>query len=89
MLRRQRTILEVLSAANAPVSATQFQKLVFLLREETFLKQDSTFYEFLPYRFGAYSFCAQREIEALISYGYIDSEVSSRIMWSSVGHSVW
>jgi uncharacterized protein (DUF488 family) len=55
------------------VSATQLQKFAFLLREETFLAQDSAFYEFLPYKFGAYSFAAQREIEALTTYGYIES----------------
>jgi hypothetical protein len=77
MLRRQRTILRLLSAANAPLSATQFQKLVFLLREETFVRHDGAFYEFLPYKFGAYSFSAQREIEALIAYGYIQTKVSA------------
>lgn len=77
MLRRQRTILQLLSAANAPLSATQFQKFVFLLREETFLRQDGAFYEFLPYKYGAYSFSAQREIEALIRYGYIESTGSA------------
>ena len=77
MLRRQRTILHVLTAADGSVSATQLQKYVFLLREETFLGQDGTFYEFLPYRFGAYSFAAQREIEALTNCGYIESTSSS------------
>jgi hypothetical protein len=59
------------------VSATQFQKYVFLLSEETFLGKDGAFYEFLPYKFGAYSFSAQREIEALTAYGYILSSASS------------
>jgi len=72
MLRRQRTILRLLTTADRAVSATQLQKYVFLLREETFLGQDGAFYEFLPYKFGAYSFAAQREIEALTVYGYLD-----------------
>lgn len=77
MLRRQRTILRVLSEANGTASATQLQKFVFLLRQETFLGQDGAFYEFLPYRFGAYSFAAQREIEALIAYRYLESARTS------------
>jgi len=77
MLRRQRTILRVLSTADSTLSATQVQKYAFLLREETFLGRDATFYEFLPYKFGAYSFAAQREIEALTKYGYIESSASS------------
>ena len=52
-------------------------KYVFLLREETFLRDDTTFYEFLPYRFGPYSFAVHREIESLTGYGYIQSTGSS------------
>jgi hypothetical protein len=77
MLRRQRTILRLLSTADEKVSATQLQKYIFLLREETFLGRGSAFYEFLPYRYGAYSFAAQREIDALVAYGYIESSATS------------
>jgi hypothetical protein len=77
MLRRQRTILKLLSSAAGGISATQLQKYVFLLREETFLCNDTTFYEFVPYKFGPYSFAAQREVETLTSYGYIEAATSS------------
>lgn len=77
MLRRQRTILRLLTAAGTAISATQMQKYVFLLRNETFLRDDATFYEFLPYKFGPYSFAAQREIESLTAYGYIELTDSS------------
>jgi hypothetical protein len=77
MLRRQRTILKLLSMADGALSAIQLQKYIFLLRQETSLAQDSTFYEFLPYKFGPYSFGAQREIETLTAYGYIQLNTSS------------
>lgn len=77
MLRRQRTILRLLSAAGEIVSATQLQKYVFLLGEESFLGRDPAFYEFVPYKYGAYSFAAQREIDALVAYGYIESSATS------------
>jgi len=77
MLRRQRTILRILATAGGTVSATQLQKLAFLLREETHLGRDTAYYEFLPYKFGPYSFAAQREIEALTAYGYIESSPAS------------
>jgi len=77
MLRRQRTILKLLSTAAGALPATQLQKYIFLLREETFINHDSTFYEFVPYRFGPYSFAAQREIETLTAYGYVESAGSS------------
>ncbi len=63
--------------ADCPVPATKFQKYVFLLRQETFLRRDSTFYDFLPYKYGPYSFAAQREIEALTAYGYLALSGSS------------
>ncbi|HUX44623.1 MAG TPA: DUF488 domain-containing protein [Terracidiphilus sp.] len=77
MLRRQRTILKLFSAAECPVPATKLQKYVFLLRHETFVGQDPTFYDFLPYKYGPYSFAAQREIEALTAYGYLAPSGSS------------
>lgn len=77
MLRRQRTILRVLSTADRTVSATLLQKLLFLLREETFVGRDAGFYEFLPYKYGAFSFAANRETEALTAYGYISLYNSS------------
>lgn len=73
MLRRQRTILKLLVTANGSISVTQLQKYLFLLREETFLRDDSAFYEFLPYKFGPYSFAANRELDALTAYGYIEA----------------
>jgi hypothetical protein len=77
MLRRQRTILKLFGTADCPVPATKLQKYVFLLRQETFLGRDSTFYDFLPYKYGPYSFAAQREVEALTAYGYLAPSGSS------------
>jgi uncharacterized protein YwgA len=79
MLRRQRTILKLLSTTDGALSATQLQKYIFLLREETFLRDDSTFYEFVPYRFGPYSFAAHREVETLTAYGYVESAPSESL----------
>ncbi|MHB1937541.1 MAG: DUF488 family protein [Acidobacteriaceae bacterium] len=77
VLRRQRTILKLFSTAGCSVPATKLQKYVFLLRHETFLERDSTFYDFLPYKYGPYSFAAQREVEALTAYGYLALSGSS------------
>jgi uncharacterized protein (DUF488 family) len=45
---------------------------MFLLSQETFLGRDETFYEFLPYKFGPYSFALNRELDALTSQGYVE-----------------
>lgn len=85
MLRRQRTILKLLSIADGPVSATKLQKYIFLLRQETCLGRDSAFYEFLPYKYGPYSFAAQREIEALAAYGYLAAGLRSSLIITRLG----
>lgn len=77
MLRRQRTILKLFGTADCPVPATKLQKYAFLLRHETLLGRDSAFYDFLPYKYGPYSFAAQREVEALTAYGYLSIYGSS------------
>ena len=77
MLRRQRTILRLLRATDSAVSITQLQKYLFLMRSETLLGSDSSFYEFLPYKYGPFSFSAQRELETLIAYGYVRSSDGS------------
>jgi uncharacterized protein (DUF488 family) len=44
---------------------------MFLLSQETFLSQDEAFYDFLPHKYGPYSFALNRELDALASQGYI------------------
>jgi uncharacterized protein YwgA len=77
VLRRQRTILKLLSTADCSVPATKLQKFIFLLRQETFLGRDAACYDFLPYKFGPYSFAAQRELEAMTACGYLAPSGSS------------
>lgn len=76
MLRRQRTILKLLGTAGGSLSSVQLQKFLFLLKQETSLGRDTAFYDFLPYKFGPYSFAANREIDALIAYQYVEASTA-------------
>ena len=77
MLNRQRLILALLDRAGGPIQHTMLVKLAFLLREETPVGQDGTFYGFVPYRHGPFSFALYRELESLKRDGYVDwSETS-------------
>ena len=71
MLKRQKIILALLESAATPLSRTMFVKLSFLLREETEIGTDATFYDFVPYQFGPFSFALYREIEALERQSYL------------------
>jgi len=74
VLIRQKIILALLSQANKPLSPMEFVKLVFLLRQETELKNDRTFYDFVPYKYGPFSFDLYRELSVLRQGGYVTSD---------------
>jgi uncharacterized protein (DUF488 family) len=71
MLNRQRMILALLDQAGAPIQNTKLVKLAFLLREETAVGQDRTFYGFVPYKYGPFSFGMNRELDTLERDGYL------------------
>lgn len=83
MLTRQKTILALLSRLSLcdekvgtvkSLNPTVFVKLVFLLRHETELESDSTFYNFVPYKFGPFSFTLYRELANMRHNGYLASD---------------
>lgn len=72
MLNRQRMILALLDRAEDPIHHTTLVKLAFLLRQETRVGEDRTFYGFVPYRHGPFSFGLYRELESLKRDGYVE-----------------
>lgn len=74
MLTRQKTLLSLLTQAGRPLSPTVFVKLVFLLRQETNLKGDRSFYSFVPYNFGPFSFTLYWDLGSLRKNGYVTAE---------------
>jgi len=53
------------------MSATVLVKLAFLLREETSIGREPTYYGFVPYRYGPFSFALYRELATLERDGYV------------------
>ena len=72
MLNRQKMLLLLLKLAQRPVSRMELTKWAFILRQETPSRGGSAFYNFLPYKYGPFSFCLYREMDALIRDGYVD-----------------
>ncbi len=83
MLTRQKIILALLSRANKPLSPTVFVKLTFLLRRETDLRHDPTFYDFVPYKYGPFSFALYREIAGLRRDGYLAADEGCMVLSES------
>jgi uncharacterized protein (DUF488 family) len=77
MLRRQKILLAVLHESNRVLSPIELVKLAFLLRHESELETDHTFYDFVPYKFGPFSFALYRELESLQGNGYLEMSDSS------------
>lgn len=74
MLRRQKTILGLLVNSGHTLKRTQLVKLAFLLRKQTEVGKDPTFYDFVPYKYGPFSFALYRELDALERSGYFQSD---------------
>jgi uncharacterized protein (DUF488 family) len=74
MLNRQKLILKMIERAGRPVGHLELTKWSFLLAHETPSLGGASFYQFLPYHLGPFSFCLYREIAALVHDGYLADE---------------
>lgn len=72
--KRQRFLLAFIRQLKDGATATDIQKLVFFYT----MKEKSEFYEFVPYRFGPYSFQLTEDIDILRRDNYLFTD-SSRI----------
>jgi len=62
ILNRQKLILSLLRMAGGEASKLQLMKWSFLISEVSPNGGGDSFYEFMPYRFGPYSFCLENEM---------------------------
>jgi len=85
MLNRQKCILFLIEQAARPVSRLELVKWAFLLRQETPSGGGRSFYDFLPYQYGPFSFTLFREAERLVRDGYLrDVKVAAGDGWDRV-----
>ncbi len=82
MLNRQKTMLYLLDLAGGESTALHLVKWAFLIREESVSKGGASFYEFVPHKYGPYSFCVAQEMNALAEQGYLEViERDGRTSW--------
>lgn len=70
---RQRFLLVLLEMSGGRLSKTDMQKLLFLSQTEA----GFSYYDFVPYLYGCYSFQAQSDIELLSSFGWLEEKTDS------------
>lgn len=85
MLYRQRILLTMIQKTGGNISSLQLMKWSFLLHQETPSGGGSTFYGFIPYRYGPYSFTLNREVDVLVRNGFLNQQDSDRWQLTSVG----
>jgi uncharacterized protein (DUF488 family) len=73
MLTRQKILLLMLEYAGRPVDRIELMKWSFLLRYESETGGGSSFYDFVPYKLGPFSFSLYQEIEKLESTSHVYS----------------
>ena len=69
MVYRKKILLALTEAFGGNIPATNFQKLLFLYSES----QNERSFDFLPYKFGCFSFQAMQEKNKLIQEGYLEN----------------
>jgi uncharacterized protein YwgA len=72
--KRQRFLLSFIQQISGTVTSTDLQKLVFL----NTAKEGLDYYEFIPYKYGSYSFQLAEDLDILRRDGFVDSN-STRI----------
>ncbi|MEA4895903.1 MAG: DUF488 family protein [Oscillospiraceae bacterium] len=70
--KRQRFLLAFIRQIDENITSTDLQKLVFLYT----MKESPEFYEFVPYKFGPYSFQLAEDISILCKDGYLLKDAS-------------
>ncbi len=74
MLKRHKILLGIFLEGPRVPTRTELMKWLFLLRQETCLISNSSFYDFVPYRYGPFSFTVYRDLEDFKRFGYLDGE---------------
>jgi len=70
LFERQRVLLTLLDALGGKVAPTDFQKLLFLYTRQ----EEEPSYEFVPYRFGCFSFTSYADKRRLIERGLLQDD---------------
>lgn len=77
MFNRQKALLELVRLAGGKIDRIVLTKWAFLVRQETESRGGESFYDFVPYQYGPFSFSLYQEADKLVSLGYLKEVESS------------
>jgi uncharacterized protein (DUF488 family) len=88
VLHRQKALLLILQQVGSTASTLQMMKWAFLLSHETSSRGGKTFYQFIPYRYGPYSFTLNQETDSLIRNGFLEKGINNSWSLTSLGRNL-
>ena len=88
MLHRQKALLRILQQVGGTASRLQMMKWAFLLSCETPSHGGKTFYQFIPYRYGPYSFTLNQETDSLIRNGFLEKTLDNQWNLTPLGKNL-
>lgn len=83
--RRQRMLLYLLETSPNGLSKMDFQQLLLLYCKET----ESKHYEFVPYRYGGYSFQCANDLDVLEKQGWIETRDNDLFLSQKIDDAPW
>lgn len=87
MISRERAILRVMKIRGGTVGRLDLIKLLFLSRENLGEKEKQTFYGFVPYKYGPYSFAASRDLGKLEGKGFLHFPDEKTVSLTDIGQA--
>lgn len=77
MLNRQKILIQILKVAARTVSRFELTKWSFILRHELPSAGGSSFYDFVPYQYGPFSFSLYQELDKLEAMSFVRQKEES------------
>ena len=88
VLHRQKALLMLLQLAGGSATSLQITKWAFLLCSEMPSRGGKSFYRFIPYRYGPFSFTLIQEIDSLVRNGFVEKEPDNRWALTPLGEKL-
>ncbi|NLC15930.1 MAG: DUF488 family protein [Firmicutes bacterium] len=85
MLIRQKLIIALIKCSGGSTTRLKLVKQVFLLRQHLSPRYTHAFYQFLPYKYGPFSFTLYHELQKMIDSGLIELPSSNAIRLTDLG----
>lgn len=82
MIYRKKIVLALIELFGGELSATDFQKLLFLFS----VNQNERKYDFVPYKFGCFSFQSLADKNSLVAEGYLENSKNFKLVGNNANN---